>query len=87
MTTTKHKVQYALETAVINIPMTVYFNFTPGAPQTQWQPADPDEVEVYNVEGELLSPAGEIAMIDALNDSTQFFDWLNANRDKTELVA
>lgn len=87
MKTTKYKIQYDLDTGPLIISLTVFFNFTPGSPQTQWQPADPDELEIVDVECELLNAEGEIAMIEALNESQQFYDWLLSNREKAEMLS
>lgn len=84
--TTKYKIQYELDAGMLEFPMTVFFTFSPGAPETRWQPADPDELEIVDVECELLSSEGEIEMIKALNDGWQFFDWLEAHKEEAVLL-
>lgn len=87
MKTTKYKIQYDLDTGPLIISLTVFFNFTPGSPQTQWQPADPDEIEVVDVKCDLLSVEGRLAMVTALSESQQFYDWLLDSREKTEILS
>jgi hypothetical protein len=86
MKTEKYKIQYDLDAEPAIFPLTVFFTFTPGAPETRMQPADPDEIEVISVECDMLSALGETKIECAMNDSQEFYWWLLNNREKAEML-
>jgi hypothetical protein len=82
----KYKVKYLVDNDILPLDLTVFFTFVPGAPATRWQPADPDEVEIFDVECQHLSAPGSAAMIEALNESQQFYDWLLNHKERAEML-